>query len=181
MKFENTMQKSVVKSVKYNKDNPNYSVLESSKIVESGWKKYQKFGGSWALRLTKKIYIKSKENRVGQEAGNKGDWLVMGVEGEEWFMDDKTFNKKYNKSESDDVKVDANGYSLKYHKVKSGSPVLAIPMYKGFNVISNWSDEPLSGKVGDYLVKNFSDASNPDPKDVWIVDKTIFSKTYKEI
>lgn len=170
------------KLIKYKKTNPNYLILEYTKNVEGNWKKYEKTGGVWAFRLESKTYIKSLENKTGKITGKQGDWLLMNEQSKErWFMSNKDFKKKFKNSGSDDTHIDEDKRVYKWYERIPGSAVLAMPMYKPFQVIHERSDEPLQGKTGDYIVKNFKDINNPDPKDVWIVDKKIFEKTYKEL
>ena len=37
----------------------------------------------------------------------------------------------------------------------------------------------LSGKLGDFIVKNYEDRDIPNPADVWIVDQRLFNATYE--
>ena len=39
----------------------------------------------------------------------------------------------------------------------------------------------LTGKAGDYVVKNFRDKDTAHPADVWIVDQALFLATYERV
>jgi hypothetical protein len=39
----------------------------------------------------------------------------------------------------------------------------------------------LSGKAGDFLVKDYEDRDNDNPVDVWIVDMALFEATYERV
>ncbi|MCK5639239.1 MAG: hypothetical protein KAJ19_00525 [Gammaproteobacteria bacterium] len=45
-----------------------------------------------ATRITEKMTIETLE---GVMTGNPGDWLIIGVEGEEYFCKDEIFKKTY--------------------------------------------------------------------------------------
>lgn len=48
-----------------------------------------------------------------------------------------------------------------------------------FEVHAQWGK--LTGKQGDFLVKNYGDAETDYPEDVWIVDRTLFGQTYATV
>lgn len=56
---------------------------------------------------------------------------------------------------------------------------LATPIDHAFEVQATWGQ--LTGRAGDYLVKNFQDRGTAYPVDVWIVDQTLFRQTYEAI
>lgn len=185
MNFDKIIDNSIsIKSklIEYNKDNPNYKILEYTKNVDGNWKKYEKTGGVWALKLESKTYIKSLENRTGEIAGKKGEWLLMGEnKNERWFMSNEDFKHKFENSKSKDGRLDEDNRVYSWYERTPGNAVVAIPMFKPFQIIHERSNEPLYGKTGDYIVKLFEDINNSNPKDIWIVDKKIFKQTYKEI
>ncbi len=184
MNFDNAIDKKSnldTKLIEYNTSNPNHKVLELTKNSDDDWNQYKKQGGVFAHHVERKTYIKSLENRTGQETAKKGDWILMGIEKEQWVIDDKTFKKKYIPGETNKKASDSEDREFTWYNVNPGSAVAALRMHVPFKVMSSWSDEPLHGKSGDYIVKNFADINNPDPKDVWLVDGKIFNKTYKKV
>jgi hypothetical protein len=56
---------------------------------------------------------------------------------------------------------------------------MATPIDHPFEVHARWGT--LSGKAGDYLLKNYQDRETPDPADVWVVDRGLFGQTYKAV
>ena len=56
---------------------------------------------------------------------------------------------------------------------------MATPLDHPFEVQATWGQ--LSGKPGDFLLKNFSDRETASPEDVWIVDQTLFQQTYEAV
>lgn len=48
-----------------------------------------------------------------------------------------------------------------------------------FGVQAIWGK--LAGKLGDFLLKNFSDRDTASPADLWIVDQTLFQQTYEVV
>ena len=54
---------------------------------------------------------------------------------------------------------------------------MATPIDHPFEVQATWGK--LSGKPGDFLLKNVSDRDTASPADVWIVDQTLFQQTYE--
>jgi hypothetical protein len=46
-------------------------------------------------------------------------------------------------------------------------------------VVATWGK--LSGKAGDYVLKNFRDRAVPYPVDVWVVDQALFRATYEVV
>jgi hypothetical protein len=53
---------------------------------------------------------------------------------------------------------------------------MAAQVNDPFTVEATWG--ALTGKSGDYLVKQFADRDQPYPEDVWIVDRQLFDATY---
>lgn len=51
------------------------------------------------------------------------------------------------------------------------------PVFRVFSVIAQWGT--LTGKPGDYLVKDFFDREVAYPEDIWIVDAQLFDATYE--
>ena len=56
---------------------------------------------------------------------------------------------------------------------------MATPIDHPFAVHASWGQ--LTGKPGDFLVKNFQDRETVYPADVWIVDQTLFRQTYESV
>ena len=56
---------------------------------------------------------------------------------------------------------------------------MAAQVPHSFQVQTKWG--LLTGKEGDFLVKNYEDRDNDAPEDVWIVDQTLFEATYVRV
>ena len=56
---------------------------------------------------------------------------------------------------------------------------MVTPIDHTFEFRAIW--RKLSGKAGEFLLKNFSDRETASPDDVWIVDQTLFRQTYESV
>lgn len=123
----------------------------------------------WAKRLESAQTVKTLE---GEEEVSAGHYLCRGEAGDIWPQDEKDLNKRYAATDE----VDAEGWR-KYKPNPDAQGVMAMPIDHPFEVHAKWGK--LSGKKGDFLVKNFSDRETAYPEDVWIVDQTLFAQTYE--
>lgn len=150
---------------------------ENKKLLDglSGWFKATKFAELEAMS-----FEKAKEKGVIEEDGTvdtkegkvkakKGSMICKGVEGELWVQDRKRLQEKYSPSHK-------NGDWRIYKPKAKENKVRAVQVNdrEEFTIKASWGD--LKGKKGDYILQ---DIDNPD--DVWVIDKNIFSKTYKRI
>ena len=100
------------------------------------------------------------ETKEGTQPYKAGDAIVTGTEGEQWPIPTDSFNKTY-----EVVDKDKGLYA------KKSIDVYARKMGDPFTVNISWSNKPLVGKPGDWLVQYRAD-------DFGIVDGGIFNKTY---
>tara|TARA_Y100000310_G_C20340708_1_gene649650 strand:- start:85 stop:630 length:546 start_codon:yes stop_codon:yes gene_type:complete len=164
----------------YKTTNKNHAVLvEADKI---GWKKATKTKGMFARKLEKDVVVNSIEGPLNAK---KGNFLCMGFGGEFWVQKEANVLKKYDDEGpfKKSVKVKyADGEKVTYtdfhvFKPKPDREVLVCHMPNSFEVHASWGD--LNGKKGDYMVKPLEDGLDPDPQDVWLVDKELFEATYE--
>jgi hypothetical protein len=101
--------------------------------------------------------LETKEGPVRFEAGQA---ILTGTQGEQWPMPREKLEATYNL-------VDAE----KGMWAKKPIEVLGKQIDEPFTVNVSWSNDPLAGKKGDWLVQFGKD-------DYGIVDKKIFEETY---
>jgi hypothetical protein len=164
----------------YKNSNKNYAVLvEADKI---GWKKARKTKEMFARKLEKNVIVPTLEGPLNAK---KGDWLCMGVDGELWPQDEPKLLKKFNKlapvkktlkvKYGDGEEISYNDFFVFKPKPEKEKVFVQIP--NSFIVHASWG--VLNGKKGDYLCKWLDDGLDPDPQDVWVVDKDIFERTHE--
>lgn len=122
----------------------------------------------WARRLEEPQSVQTLE---GKEEVPAGHFLCKGEAGDIWPQTEQTLNKRY--VATDEVSPD--GWR-KYAPHPDAEGVMATPIDHSFTVQTRWGE--MTGKPGDFLLKNFQDRDNPDPTDVWIVDQKLFAQTY---
>jgi len=125
----------------------------------------------WVRRLEKPETVKTLE---GEERVPSGNYLCRGEAGDIWPQTEDRLTAKY--SLTDDL--DDQGWRKCLPK-PDASGVMAAQVSHAFHVQAQWG--VLSGKAGDFVVKNYEDRDNPDPKDVWIVDQDLFQATYERV
>ena len=125
----------------------------------------------WARKLEAAQTVKTLE---GEEQVAAGHFLCRGEAGDIWPQTEQNLLKKYHPT--DDVNQD--GWR-KFVPHPDAQGVLAIQFDHQFAVEAHWGR--LSGKPGDFLVKNFADRSSHYPDDIWIVDQTLFRQTYEPV
>jgi hypothetical protein len=151
-------------------DSPNKEVLDAANAAGK-WFHAKKTRPILAKRLEADQTVKTLE---GEEQVKAGHYLCKGEAGDIWPQTEKDLNKRYNSTEE----VDADGWR-KYVPHPDAQGVLATQIEHAFSVHASWGQ--LTGKPGDYLVKNFQDRETPYPTDVWIVDQTLFGQTYAPV
>lgn len=136
-----------------------------------GWFHARKTQPIWAKRLEADQTVETLE---GTEQVTAGTFLCRGEAGDVWPQRAERLESNYQATEE----LDADGWR-KYVPRPDAEGVLAARVPHPFTVESRWGQ--LTGKAGDYLLKNFSDKNVPYPDDVWIVDQTLFAATYQRV
>jgi hypothetical protein len=132
------------------------------------WFRAKKTSHLWAKRLEKDEIIETLEGLVSAKAG---DFLCRGSGGEFWPQCAKRISEKYNPT----GEVDKAGFQ----KYLPESEVMAAQVGHPFKVQTAWGE--LTGKPGDFILKNSEDTEIEYPASVWIIDKQIFTATYVSI
>jgi hypothetical protein len=125
----------------------------------------------WARRLEQPERVQTLE---GEEDVPAGNFLCRGEAGDIWPQSAERLEAKY--VATDEVADD--GWR-KYVPHADNTGVLAARIDHPFAVTAKWGE--LTGKPGDYLVKNYDDRDAPYPDDVWIVDAELFQATYERV
>ncbi len=125
----------------------------------------------WVRKLEQEETVKTLE---GEERVPAGNYLCRGEAGDIWPQKEERLTSKYTVTDEADDK----GWRKCLPK-RDAVGVMAAQVPRGFQVQANWG--LLSGKSGDYLVKNYEDRDNDNPEDVWIVDQGLFEATYERM
>jgi hypothetical protein len=125
----------------------------------------------WVRKLESPQRIKTLE---GEEEVPAGTFLCRGEAGDFWPQTPERLESKY---EATDEASD-DGWR-KYVPRPDNEGVLAAQIGHSFQVEAAWGT--LTGKPGDYVVKNYSDQDVASPADVWIVDQGLFQATYQSV
>lgn len=133
------------------------------------WLRAKKTKPIWVKRLEHEQTVKTLEGPVPAHAG---DYLCRGEIGEVWPQKGKDLEARYTPTEA----VDADGWR-RYEPRPDSEGVLAAQVAYPFEVQAKWGK--LTGKAGDYVLKNFRDRAVAYPEDVWIVDQRLFQATYE--
>jgi hypothetical protein len=132
------------------------------------WFRAKKTRAIWAKRLDRDERVETLE---GVEQVPAGTWLCRGEAGELWPQTEQRLHDKYIATEE----VDEAGWR-KYEPHPDTQGAMAAQVNHPFRVEAQWGT--LTGKPGDYLVKNYEDRDVLYPEDVWIVDQKLFQATY---
>jgi hypothetical protein len=151
-------------------DSPNKTVLDEANVAGK-WFRAKKSRPIWAKRLEVAQTVTTLE---GDEKVEAGHYLCRGEAGDIWPQTEKDLNRRYSVTSE----TDADGWK-KYQPNPDAKGVMAIQINHPFSVEATWGR--LSGKPGDFLVKNFHDRETPYPVDIWIVDQTLFRQTYERV
>ena len=125
----------------------------------------------WARRVEQERIVKTLE---GEEKVSAGDFLCRGEAGEVWPQSAEGLEARYTATDE----VDAEGWR-RYQPRPDAKGVCAAQVSHPFSVQSGRGR--LSGKAGDYVVKDFRDKDVDYPQDVWIVDQELFRATYQAV
>jgi hypothetical protein len=149
---------------------PNQLLLDEVNAAGT-WFRAKKTRPIWAKKVGRTLTVETLE---GTEKVEPGDFLCKGAADELWPQAAASLEKKYDPT--DDVKDE--GWR-KYTPKPDAKGVVAACIDHAFDVAAEWGR--LSGKAGDYLVKNYEDREVAYPSDVWIVDQTLFAATYERV
>lgn len=148
-------------------DNPNQDLLDEIKGA-GVWFRAKKVASIWVKKLATQQVVQTAE---GETLADAGDYICRGPSGDLWPQSADSIDSKYQATgETDD------GGWQKFKVRKQNAGVMAARMDRSFRVVTSWGE--LSGKTGDYVVKNYKDKDVPYPDDVWIVDQQVFAATY---
>jgi hypothetical protein len=125
----------------------------------------------WVRRLEKTESVKTLE---GDEEVPAGNYLCRGEAGDIWPQNEERLNAKYVITDE----TDEQGWRKCLSKPDAAG-VMAAQVPHEFQVHAKWG--LLSGKPGDYVVKNYEDRDVAEPQDVWIVDRELFRATYEKV
>ncbi len=164
-----------IKNLNYNNTNKNYSILCFAK--DKLWRKAKKTKGIIARELERDYIINSMEGKL---KAKKGQFLCRGIKTNDyWVQERNSLEKKYNYSGDFLERVfygDEIYEDFKIYTPKEDCIVIAVQINIFFEVQASWGK--LKGKKYDYLLMPIEDAFNPNPSDIWIVDKKLFESTY---
>jgi hypothetical protein len=149
---------------------PNASILEEINQARA-WFHAKRVRPIWAKQVDKDQMVKTIE---GTEQVKAGDFLCRGEAGEVWPQSAARLEAKYQKTDE----VDADCWR-KYVPRADNQGVMAAQVQHTFRVQGKGG--LLSGKAGDYIVKDFADRNVAFPEDVWIVDQKLFHATYQAV
>jgi hypothetical protein len=149
---------------------PNTAILDEMTQAHA-WFHAKRVRPIWAKLLDKDQKVQTIE---GTEEIKAGVYLCRGEAGEVWPQTALRLLDKYEKTDE----VDAEGWR-KYVPRADNQGVMAAQVKHAFTVHAKWG--VLSGKAGDYIVKDFSNRDVAHPDDVWIVDQKLFQATYKAV
>ncbi len=102
------------------------------------------------------------KTKEGEQPYSKGDAIMTGTKGEQWPIPRDVFDETYEKTDNGGMYA------------KKALPVPGLQMDVEFTVNVSWSNEPLVGKSGDWLVQY-------GPGDHGIVSREIFEETYTAV
>lgn len=123
----------------------------------------------WARRVEKATQVDTLE---GNQEVPAGAFLCRGEANDIWPQSAERLESKYLATDE----TTADGW-LKYQPHPDNTGVMAAQVEHPFSVTAGWGQ--LTGKAGDYVVKNFEDREVRYPSDVWIVDQRLFEATYE--
>ena len=147
----------------------NQAILSEINSAQS-WFQAKKSKAIWARQATENHQLTTLE---GRETVELGDFLCRGEIGEIWPQSADSLLGKYIPTDT----VNDDGWR-KYTPNPDHEGVMAATVSHPFTIETSWGT--MTGKEGDYLVKNYCDKDAAYPGDVWIVDRQIFNATYQE-
>lgn len=139
--------------------------IEEGELGMFPFRPFRKIASLKARMLTEDDY-KQRNGVIQTLEGNvafaPGDYLMVGVENEEWPIPRSNFQTAYEMTSM----FDREGFAL----YQANDIRLAYQVAEAF-VVKKTSGDILNGKVGDYLVKS--------GENIWIADRDIFERSYE--
>jgi hypothetical protein len=151
-------------------ESPNKEILDEINRAQV-WFHARKTRPIWARKVDLDQTVETLE---GRESVKAGDYLCRGEAGDTWPQKAQSLEAKYVRTDI----VTADGWR-KYEPRPDAEGVMAAQVKHPFRVQAQWGQ--LTGKAGDYVVKNFRDREVAYPEDVWIVDQALFRATYEPV
>ncbi len=149
---------------------PNASLLAEVNQAQL-WFRARKTRPIWARLLTAPETVETLE---GPESVPAGTYLCRGEAGDIWPQTAERLLAKYVATST----LSADGWQ-QYQPRPDAQGVWAAQITHPFTVHAAWGN--LSGKPGDFLVRDFRDGATEYPADVWIVDAKLFAATYERV
>jgi len=141
-----------------------------AQLKKKGWTHVRKFAPVWAQKLTVATEVHTLE---GVERAPAGHMLCRGVAGELWPQAEERLLAKYKPTGTHD------GPWRKYVPDPKQKGFFASPAPHDFVLYTSYG--VMHGKKGDYVLKNFADGSVEVPREVWVVDRKLFNRTYTKM
>jgi hypothetical protein len=182
------------------KDQGTTSVAEPQKLSHEETLDWIAMNKAWRLaKKTKPIWARPVEtDEVGKEfqtadhvteKAKAGSWLCVGVAGEPWFQSHERIESKYESKAQETKKFEFDTEERSYRQFKPKGTVrnwvaqIKGPGIAGFFVRPGYDPEsPLYSPAGGYVVKDdVRDPYRDKPKDVWLVQQSLFDSTYELI
>jgi hypothetical protein len=124
-----------------------------------------------------------------REKAKAGYWLCVGSAGEPWFQSHEKLQSKYEPKTQETRKFEFDTKERSYRQFKPKGTVhnwvaqVKGPGIAGFFVRPGYDPESLLySPAGGYVVKDdVSDPYRDNPKDVWLVQQSLFESTYEFI
>ncbi len=124
-----------------------------------------------------------------REKAPAGVWLCVGVVGEPWFQAFEKIEGKYERDGQETRTFAFDGNPRTYRKYKPKGTIrnwvaqVKGPGIAGFYVRPGYDPaRPLYSPPGGYVVKDdVADPYRDEPKDVWLVQQSLFESTYEII
>jgi len=156
------------------------------------WRRATKTKPIWARPVEKDELGKAFQTAdQAVEHAKEGYWLCVGVAGEPWFQKREKIDAKYDRTGDEQKQFDFDKQPRSYHVYKpkegnrnwvaqvkgtwKGAPIEGFSIRPGYDM-----DHPLSSPAGGYVVKNdVADPYEDSPKDVWLVQESLFNSTYE--
>jgi hypothetical protein len=121
-------------------------------------KKFKAFKKPVDVQFTIYDHAGTENTKEGKVSYKKGDYRMVGVEGEVWPMKPSVFEKNYN--------IISDGIGRKKKIIVDVEEAEEITYIE-----TSWGAK-LKAKPGDFIVST-------SPTDCWVVSRDIFNKTYE--
>jgi len=151
-------------------DRRNKAILDEANRT-TAWFRARKKSPIWAKQLAATQIVSTLEGELEVAVGS---FLCRGEAGDVWPQSPGSIEERYDATDE----VDSEGWR-KYIPRTDAQGVMAIQILHPFEVYVE--SGKLTGKAGDYLVKRHQDRDVAYPEDVWVVDQTLFRRTYEII